>query len=82
MRPIILSLMRRAPLSLLTAVALVACMARPAAAYTDPGSGLLLWQALGAFLAGGIFYFRSRLAALLRALGLHRSTPDEPRQGS
>jgi hypothetical protein len=29
-----------------------------AAAYTDPGSGVLLWQMLLAALAGAAFYFR------------------------
>jgi hypothetical protein len=82
MRRFLATLARRAPLRLLSAFALVGCMVRPAAAYTDPGSGLLLWQALGAFLAGGVFYFRSRLAALLRILGLHRPAPDEPHKRS
>jgi hypothetical protein len=31
---------------------------RYAAAYTDPGSGMLLWQMLLAALAGAAFYFR------------------------
>ncbi len=30
----------------------------PAHAYTDPGSGLLLWQGLMAALVGAGFYFR------------------------
>lgn len=31
---------------------------RPALAYTDPGSGALIWQMLVALFAGGLFYFR------------------------
>jgi len=31
---------------------------RYAAAYTDPGSGMLLWQMLLAAVAGAAFYFR------------------------
>jgi hypothetical protein len=30
----------------------------PAAAYTDPGSGALLWQILVAGFVGALFYFR------------------------
>jgi hypothetical protein len=30
----------------------------PAAAYTDPGSGALLWQILVAGFVGAMFYFR------------------------
>lgn len=30
----------------------------PAAAYTDPGSGALLWQVLVAGFVGAMFYFR------------------------
>jgi len=38
----------------------------PAQAYTDPGSGLLTLQMLGAWLAGGIFYVRYKLNRILR----------------
>jgi len=27
-------------------------------AYTDPGSGLLIWQIVGAFFAGGLYQLR------------------------
>lgn len=30
-------------------------------AYTDPGSGLLLWQLIGSFLVGLLFYLRKIL---------------------
>lgn len=31
---------------------------RPAYAYTDPGSGMLIWQGLVAAFLGASFYFR------------------------
>lgn len=31
---------------------------RPARAYTDPGSGMLIWQGLVAAFLGASFYFR------------------------
>lgn len=37
---------------------------RPAHAYTDPGSALLLFQSLGAVLSGALFYFRRRIKRL------------------
>ena len=37
-----------------------------AAAYTDPGSGALLWQLLAAGFFGSLFYFR-RLSAWFKA---------------
>lgn len=37
---------------------------RPAHAYTDPGSTLLLFQSLGAVASGALFYFRRRLKKL------------------
>ena len=46
------------------AAALVFCE-RPASAYTDPGTGTLLWQMLAAALVGGLFYLR-KLTAWLR----------------
>ncbi len=35
-----------------------------ARAYTDPGTGLLLWQGLAATILGAAFYFRKLLFAL------------------
>jgi len=43
---------------LLTALGLIVCFEREARAYTDPGTGALLWQALVAGLVGVLFYFR------------------------
>ena len=53
---------------LLLAVALLASVERPAFAYTDPGSGALLWQALIAGLAGLMFYMR-RIAVWFKTRG-------------
>lgn len=43
---------------LLAAAWFVMLAERSAHAYTDPGSGLLLWQGLMAALVGAGFYFR------------------------
>ena len=45
---------------------LLVCLEREAKAYTDPGSGALIWQLLVAGFFGAIFYFR-------RVLGWFRS---------
>ena len=37
---------------------------RPAHAYTDPGSCLLLFQTVGAVASGVLFYFRRRVKLL------------------
>jgi hypothetical protein len=39
---------------------------RPAYAYVDPGSGLLAFQSLTAFVTGGLFYFRKKIKSLFR----------------
>ncbi len=51
-------------LTLLLFFALGLFFERPAHAYTDPGSALLLFQSLGAVLSGTLFYFRRRLKRL------------------
>jgi hypothetical protein len=33
-------------------------------AYVDPGSGLIIFQSLGAIFTGGLFYFRHKLKLL------------------
>ena len=48
---------RLTPAALFNA-ALLLPLAVPAQAYTDPGSGLLLWQMLGAAFVGGMFMVR------------------------
>ncbi len=47
------------------AVALVLATEPRAYAYTDPGSGALLWQALVAAFVGAGFYFRKFLFHLI-----------------
>jgi hypothetical protein len=49
----------------LWALAVLVLAEQPAQAYTDPGSGALLWQMLVAGLVGGLFYLR-KAAAWLR----------------
>ena len=44
--------------TVLLALLLLAATERQAMAYTDPGSGALIWQALIAAVAGLTFYFR------------------------
>jgi hypothetical protein len=39
-------------------ITLIILAERPAAAYTDPGSGALLWQVLVAGFVGAAFYLR------------------------
>jgi hypothetical protein len=45
-------------------IALGFCFERPAYAYVDPGSSLLIFQGLSATITGALFYFRRRLKAL------------------
>ena len=37
---------------------------RPAYAYVDPGSSLLVFQSISAMITGALFYFRKRVKAL------------------
>jgi hypothetical protein len=46
-------------------LALAVSLERPAYAYVDPGSSLLLFQSVSAVVTGTLFYFRRRLKALL-----------------
>lgn len=45
-------------------IALAFCFERPAYAYVDPGSSLLVFQSLSAIVTGTMFYFRRRLKSL------------------
>lgn len=56
----------------------VICLLEPPAhAYVDPGSGLLAYQTLSAFLTGALFYFRQRIRRAFRSLrGSH--APERP----
>lgn len=38
---------------------------RPAYAYVDPGSSLLVFQSISAMITGALFYFRRRLKSLI-----------------
>jgi hypothetical protein len=40
----------------------------PAYAYTDPGSGLLLWQLLVSAVFGAAFYFRKMFSSILKKI--------------
>jgi hypothetical protein len=44
--------------SLLLLGVLTIAVEQPAAAYTDPGTGALIWQMVAAGFVGGLFYFR------------------------
>ncbi len=48
---------------------------RPAHAYTDPGSGMLIWQGLVAAFLGASFYFRKIVYKLFG-----KKHPIEPKQ--
>lgn len=60
-------------LTFLLVLALGLFFERPAHAYTDPGSCLLLFQTVGAVASGVLFYFRRRVKQLFSR------TPAEPR---
>ena len=45
--------------------ALAVFLERPAYAYVDPGSSLLVFQSISAMITGTLFYFRRRLKALI-----------------
>ncbi len=47
--------------TLLLFVAILSCSTPAAYAYVDPGTGLLTYQSVTAFLTGMAFYFRRRL---------------------
>jgi hypothetical protein len=42
---------------------------REAAAYTDPGSGILLWQVLASGFVAGLFYVRRAVRWARRRIG-------------
>ncbi len=46
-------------------VAFLTCSTGVAYAYVDPGTGLLVYQSITAFITGLVFYFRRRLKLLL-----------------
>lgn len=54
-------------------VALGFCFERPAYAYVDPGSSLLIFQSVSAMITGTLFFFRRRLKALFTKTSIHKS---------
>jgi hypothetical protein len=56
---------------------LICLLEPPAHAYIDPGSGLLAYQTISAFMTGVIFYFRQRIRRALHGLRTHRA-PERP----
>ena len=53
-------------------LALSFALERPAYAYVDPGSSLLIFQSLSAIVTGTLFYFRRRIKSIFS-----RSLPSE-----
>jgi hypothetical protein len=51
-------------ITLMLLIALSFTFERQAYAYVDPGSGLLIFQGMGAMLSAALFYFRRRLKSL------------------
>jgi hypothetical protein len=58
-------------------LALGSSLERPAYAYVDPGSSLLVFQSLSAMVTGVLFYFRRRLKALFGRIPAGSSTASE-----
>lgn len=56
-------------LSVLFVFCVFAALERPAYAYVDPGSSLLIYQSLSAMVAGAVFYLRRRIRSLFRTRG-------------
>lgn len=54
-----------AVMSLAFFVALAVCFERPAHAYTDPGTALLVFQSASAAVTASLFYFRRKIKSLL-----------------
>ncbi len=61
--------------TLLAVAGLLASSTRVAHAYVDPGTGLLVYQSMTAFVTGLMFYFRRRIKLLLFK---NRSDPEKP----
>ena len=51
-------------------------MMAPFAMYADPGSGALLWQLIGSFFIGLLFYFRRIAAWISPARGDDKRSQD------
>lgn len=57
---------------------LYALTAGPASAYVDPGTGSMLLQLFGAFVAGAIFYFREFRLRLMALFSRGRKPVETP----
>jgi len=62
-----------ATLSVALLFALLFSLQRPAYAYVDPGSGLLVCQSASAIFAGMLYYFRRRLGLLFQKASNRRT---------
>ncbi len=51
---------------------------RPAYAYVDPGSSLLVYQSLSAAVTGVLFYFRRRIKNIFRSNSNPAENPTDP----
>ena len=51
---------------------------RPAYAYVDPGSSLLVYQSISAAITGALFYFRRRIKNLFRINSTPAENPTDP----
>ena len=65
--------------TLMLVVALGVTFERRAYGYIDPGSGLLIFQSIGAVVSGTLFYFRKRVKALLGRETKAEASAGEPR---
>ncbi len=50
--------------TILATGALLLVLVHPAYGYTDPGTGLLMWQVIGAAFVGSLFYLKRFLGWL------------------
>lgn len=60
-------------LGLIQIVIFLAAAAKPAHAYVDPGSGLLVFQVGGSMLAGALFVLRTKIRKLFGRGGTEKS---------
>jgi hypothetical protein len=60
-------------------IALSCMLERPAHAYVDPGSSLLVFQSASAFVTAALFYFRRRIKALFSKPRISHTQQGTPR---
>lgn len=65
-------------LAILFVMLLFVSFERPAYAYVDPGSSLLIYQSVTAMVAGAVFYLRGRIKALFHRSSRSTEIPREP----